>query len=194
RDVAYWELSLGCGWTPTVNIMKNNTVERNRITRYGKFMYDVDGIYTLSAQPGTKIRENEIDSIYVSPYAHIPDHWFYLYTDEGSAYMEVSDNWFPANKILKNANGPGVVWENNGPEADRTGFEAGLETAYRDLLRHKQPVHTEAAFNQYIPFTKPVFVQVYDNEKSLSKEAFAAFAKSQGIADLQLYTWGDYML
>lgn len=193
-DIAYSGISLGWGWTPTINVMKNNTVERNRITRYGKFMYDVAGIYTLSAQPGTKIRENEIDSIYVSPYAHIPDHWFYLYTDEGSAYMDVSNNWFPENKILKNANGPGVVWENNGPEADKTAFNAGLEESFRDLLKRKEPVKEGYTFNQYVPFTKPVFVQVYDSQKTLSKEAFVAFAEGQGIKLPQVYAWGNYML
>ncbi|NGM64520.1 L-rhamnose mutarotase [Sphingobacterium sp. SGR-19] len=193
-DIAYSGISLGWGWTPTVNVMKNNTVERNRIARYGKFMYDVAGIYTLSAQPGTKIRENEIDSIYVSPYAHIPDHWFYLYTDEGSAYMDVSNNWFPENKILKNANGPGVIWENNGPEADRTAFKAGLEKPFRDLLKRKEPVKDGYTFNQYIPFTKPVFVQLHDAQQALSKEEFAAFAKAQGIAQPKIYAWGDYLL
>lgn len=193
-DVAYSGISLGWGWTPTVNVMKNNTVEHNRITRYGKFMYDVAGIYTLSAQPGTKIRKNEIDSIYVSPYAHIPDHWFYLYTDEGSAYMDVSDNWFPQNKILKNANGPGVIWTNNGPETDKDALQAGLEEPFRDLLRFKEPVEEGDTFNEYIPFTKPVFVQLHDPKKSLSKEAFAAFIETQGIDDPEIYTWGNYLL
>lgn len=193
-DIAYSGISLGWGWTPTVNVMRNNTVEQNRITRYGKFMYDVAGIYTLSAQPGTKIRKNEIDSIYVSPYAHIPDHWFYLYTDEGSAFMDVSNNWFPENKILKNANGPGVIWENNGPEADKAALEAGLEKPFRDLLRRKEPVKEGYTFNKYVPFTKPVFVQVYDRQQSLSKDAFAAFAEGQGIEQPQIYAWGDYMV
>lgn len=193
-DIAYSGISLGWGWTPTISSMKNNTVERNRITRYGKFMYDVAGIYTLSAQPGTKIRYNEIDSIYVSPYAHIPDHWFYLYTDEGSAYMDVTNNWFPENKILKNANGPGVIWKNNGPEADKHTLGAGLEEPFYDLLQWKKPVGEGYAFNQHVPFTKPVFIQVYDQQKSLSKDAFAAFAEGQGVEQPQIYHWGDYML
>lgn len=193
-EVSYSGISLGWGWTPTVNSMRNNTVEHNRITRYGKFMYDVAGIYTLSAQPGTKIRKNEIDSIYASPYAHIPDHWFYLYTDEGSAYMDVSDNWFPQNKILKNANGPGVIWENNGPEADKEALQAGLEEPFRDLLQIKEPVREGYTFNEYVPFTKPVFVQLHDKKKSLSKDGFAAFAKTQGIDNPEIYVWEDYML
>lgn len=193
-EVSYTGISLGWGWTPTLNVMKNNRVERNRITRYGKFMYDVAGIYTLSAQPGTKIRENEIDSIYLSPYAHLPDHWFYLYTDEGSAYMDVSDNWFPQNKILKNANGPAVIWENNGPTADRDAFTAGLEVPFRHLLAKKTPVSDRVSFNEYIPFTKPVFVQVYDVNKSLKEDEFLAFAKRQGVEELKVYRWGDYHL
>jgi hypothetical protein len=39
-----------------------------------------------------------------------------LYCDEGSSYITVKDNWCPAEKFLKNANGPGDVWENNGPQ------------------------------------------------------------------------------
>lgn len=46
---------------------------------------------------------------------HDPNHWFYLYTDEGSSFITVRDNWTEAEKFLKNANGPGNVWENNGP-------------------------------------------------------------------------------
>ena len=193
-DVPYSGISLGWGWTPTVNSMKNNRVAHNRITRYGKFMYDVAGIYTLSAQPGARISENIIDSIYKSPYAHIPDHWFYLYTDEGSAYMDVSNNWFPENKILKNANGPGVIWENNGPEADTTAFQAGLEAEYRDLLQAKRPVQAGYTFNKYVPFTKPVFVQVYDPKDVLSQADLEEFVQKQGVAQPEIYAWGDYLL
>ena len=47
-------------------------------------------------------------------YVHDPNHWFYLYTDEGSSNITLRDNWTPSEKFLKNANGPGNVWENNG--------------------------------------------------------------------------------
>lgn len=193
-ELSYSGISLGWGWTPTVNSMKNNLVEYNRITRYGKYMYDVAGIYTLSAQPGTKIQYNSIDSIYRSPYAHIPDHWFYLYTDEGSAYMQVSNNWFPENKILKNANGPGVIWENNGPEANLEKSDVGLEKPYRSLFRVQHAVDTNLIFNQYIPFEKPVFVQIYDEGRTHQKQDVVSFAKAQGIEDPEIYEWGNYYL
>jgi hypothetical protein len=99
-------------------------------------MCDTAGIYTLSAQPGTIVSENCVRDIKMSPYVDRPDHWFYLYTDEGSSFITVRDNWCPAEKFLKNANGPGNVWENNGPMvAEKIRDAAGLEEAYRDLSK-----------------------------------------------------------
>ena len=57
-------------------------------------------------------------SIYKPGYVHDPNHWFYLYTDEGSSFITVRDNWTEGEKYLQNANGPGNVWENNGPKVD----------------------------------------------------------------------------
>jgi hypothetical protein len=138
-EVSYSGISLGWGWTKTVNAMRNNRVTGNRIHHYAKHMYDVAGVYTLSAQPGTLITGNHIDSIYKAPYAHIPSHWFYLYTDEGSSYMTVKDNWCPTEKFLQNANGPGNTWTNNGPMvADSIHKAAGLQPKYRHLLKEKK--------------------------------------------------------
>lgn len=194
-ELPYTGISLGWGWTPTVNSMKNNRVQYNKISRYGQFMYDVAGIYTLSAQPGTKIQYNVIDSIYVSPYAHIPDHWFYLYTDEGSAYMTVSDNWFPSNKILQNANGPAVEWKNNGPQVEPKLLEnAGLQKAYGNLQNSKVAVEPEARFNAYIPFTKPVFFQIYDPQQLVKPADIEAFFARQGADTAMVFRWKDYTL
>jgi hypothetical protein len=98
-------------------------------------MCDTAGIYTLSNQPGTLITENAVDHIKMSPYVDRPDHWFYLYTDEGSSNITIRDNWCAAEKFLKNANGPGNIWENNGPlVSDQIKSAAGLEPPFRDLL------------------------------------------------------------
>lgn len=192
-DLPYTGISLGWGWTPTVNSMRNNRVLYNRITRYGRYMYDVAGIYTLSAQPGTKIQYNVIDSIYRSPYAHIPDHWFYLYTDEGSAYMNVSNNWFPSNKILKNANGPSVEWTNNGPDVDpKVVKQAGIQETYADLLSAKRPIAAATEINTYVPFTKPVFFQIYDPQQQLSAAAIKNFFVRQDADTSQIFHWKHY--
>ena len=70
----------------------------------------------MGAQPKTFVTGNVVYSIYRPSYAHDPNHWFYLYTDEGSSFITLTDNWTEGDKFLKNATGPGNVWENNGPE------------------------------------------------------------------------------
>ena len=134
-EVPYSGISLGWGWTQTVNCMRNNRVHANLIHHYAKHMYDVAGIYTLGSQPKSYVTENCVHSIYKPGYVHDPNHWFYLYTDEGSSFITVRDNWTEGEKYLQNANGPGNVWENNGPKVDNDVRErAGLEVGYKDLL------------------------------------------------------------
>lgn len=134
-EVPYSGISLGWGWTQTVNCMRNNRVHANLIHHYAKHMYDVAGVYTLGSQPKSFVTENCVHSIYKPGYVHDPNHWFYLYTDEGSSFITVRDNWTEGEKYLQNANGPGNVWENNGPKVDTAIRErAGLEAEYRDLL------------------------------------------------------------
>ncbi|MCH5597836.1 hypothetical protein [Niabella ginsengisoli] len=139
---------MGWGWSPKPNVMKNNKVLANKIHHFGKQNYDCAGIYTLSAQPGSVISNNYIDSIYKAPYAHLPSHWFYLYTDEGSSYITIKDNWTASQKYLQNNNGPGNEWINNGPQvADHIKQNAGLEAQYQHLLKEKTYQHIKQAIN-----------------------------------------------
>ena len=118
HDVSYTGISLGWGWNRDLVCMKDNKVHANLIYNYANHMYDCAGIYTLGNQPGTLISENVVRDIATPSYVHDPNHWFYLYTDEGSSNITLRDNWTPSDKFLKNANGPGNVWENNGPQVN----------------------------------------------------------------------------
>lgn len=118
HDVSYTGISLGWGWNRDLVCMKDNKVHANLIYNYAQHMYDCAGIYTLGNQPGTIISENVVRDIAAPSYVHDPNHWFYLYTDEGSSNIILRDNWTPSEKFLKNANGPGNVWENNGPQVN----------------------------------------------------------------------------
>ena len=118
HDVSYTGISLGWGWNRDSVCMKDNKVHANLIYNYAQHMYDCAGIYTLGNQPGTVISENVVRDIAKPSYVHDPNHWFYLYTDEGSSNITVRDNWTPSEKYLQNANGPGNVWENNGPHVN----------------------------------------------------------------------------
>lgn len=131
-EISYTGISLGWGWTKTVNCMRNNRIHANYIHHYGKHMYDVAGIYTLSVQSKSYITENRVETIYSPSYVHDPHHWFYLYTDEGSSFIEVRNNWTPKEKFLQNANGPGNTWENNGPMvSDSIKQNAGIKKEYQ---------------------------------------------------------------
>ena len=120
HDVSYTGISLGWGWNRDLVCMKDNRVHANLIYNYAQHMYDCAGIYTLGNQPGTVISENVVRDIAKPSYVHDPNHWFYLYTDEGSSNITLRDNWTPEEKFLKNANGPGNIWENNGPQVSQT--------------------------------------------------------------------------
>ena len=118
HDISYTGISLGWGWNRDSVCMHDNHVSENVIYNYAQHMYDCAGIYTLGNQPGTVIEKNEVRDIAHPTYVHDPEHWFYLYTDEGSSNITLRNNITPSEKFLKNATGPNNVWENNGPRSD----------------------------------------------------------------------------
>lgn len=131
-STSYSGISVGWGWTRTPNAMARNVVEANRIRRFGTRNADTGGIYMLGAQPGSRVERNAIDSPHFWPWVHDPNHWGYIYLDEGSSYTLVRDNWSPTEKFIANANGPGNEWSNNGPlvdEAVRTAAGPRIETS-----------------------------------------------------------------
>lgn len=119
-NTSYSGISVGWGWTRTPNAMARNVVEGNRIRRFGTRNADTGGIYLLGAQPGSRVERNAIDTPQFSPWVHDPNHWGYVYLDEGSSYTLVRDNWSPTEKVIANANGPGNEWGRNGPAVDES--------------------------------------------------------------------------
>lgn len=191
-DVAYSGISLGWGWTAELNAMSNNVLRANKIHRYGRNMYDVAAIYTLSAQPGSVIEENYIDSIYVAPYSHDHHHWFYLYCDEGSAYFNVRNNWTPEAKFLQNANGPENVWKNNGPQVDlRIRNSAGLEAPYRAMLSEiGRPEGIINSVYRHPEADHPAAI-LFEGATQPDLEAIRYACRQFGIAETSVYTLGN---
>ena len=135
----YSGICVGWGWTRTISCMKNNRVYANHIHHFAKMMYDVGGIYTLSSQPNTEIRKNSIHHLEKAPYAHIPEHYQYIYFDEGSSFIRAIDNWTEKEKFFSNTPGPGNEWINNGPQVDpEIRVNAGLQPIFKDLLEEYQ--------------------------------------------------------
>lgn len=191
-EVNYTGISLGWGWTGKPNASKNNHVFANRIHHYAKQMYDVAGIYFQSAQPGTVIEENVIDSIYKAPFAHLPLHWFYLYADEGSSYISVKNNWAPAAKFLQNANGPGNTWENNGPQVDKAiKQKAGIEPAYQYLLKEKIPADQNYAINK----EQPVIIEIIaDASHPIDIGKLKEILAKNKVPEKALYQWQNHTI
>lgn len=138
-NLPYTGIGVGWGWNKAPNCMRDNRVVANNVHHIATRLGDTGGIYTLSPQPGTIISDNCISDIQLSRYVPDPDHWFYLYLDEGSSFITVRDNWCPSEKFMKNANGPGNHWENNGPMvSQKIKDAAGLQPAFRDLLSERK--------------------------------------------------------
>jgi len=190
-EVSYSGISVGWGWTRTVTVLMNNRITANKIHRYGKHMYDVSGIYTLSAQPASVIEGNYVDSIYKAPYAHDPNHWFYLYTDEGSSFFTVKNNWTPTDKYLKNANGPGNIWENNGPwVADSTKLAAGLQKPFQYLLKERTPVSATLEIN-HSNLTKVVEL-IMDDGVAPDQKNLLTLCRKNGLSEDNIYHWKNH--
>ncbi len=189
NNVSYTGISLGWGWNQSFSSMGNNRVFANNIHHYAKHMYDVAGIYTLGSQPNTVISENYIHDIYHPSYVHDPNHWFYLYTDEGSSFITLKNNWVPAAKFLQNANGPGNVWENNNQFVDdsvkqkagirNAGFNPVDETVTDNMCKMQEIPHFAA-----IDF----ITHDFDLTKALN------IAKKNGVIKPQFYQWKNHVV
>jgi hypothetical protein len=190
EDVSYTAICMGWGWSPAANAMQNNTISANKIHHYGKHNYDCSGIYTLSAQPNSFITENYIDSIYKAPYAHLPSHWFYLYTDEGSSYFTVKNNWTPSQKYLQNANGPGNVWSNNGPAVDNAIKQsAGIQNPYAYLLKEKSTTVQRLPVNAE---HKEIIELVAPPGKNLDVQHLKTLLQQNGMDSSAIYQWQNH--
>ena len=190
ENVSYTGISMGWGWSAAANAMKNNKIFRNKIHHYGKHNYDCSGIYTLSAQPGSVISENYIDSIYKAPYAHLPSHWFYLYTDEGSSGITVKDNWTPSQKFLQNANGPGNEWSNNGPGVDRSvKLKAGLKLDYNWLPKERTAYKLSLPINEE---HNEVIELVVKENRSLDLVKLKELLHKNNIDSSAVYQWQNH--
>ena len=188
-DVAYSAISLGWGWTPSLSVMKNNKIIGNKIHHYAKHLHDVAGIYTLSAQPNSRIEENYIDHVYHSPYAHDPYLWLYLYTDEGSAYFNIKNNWIPTEKNLQNNNGPDNVWENNSPYVnDSIKLNAGVRAPYKAL--EKEVVIDNSWGLQELP----EFAAIELVGKDFDMVSIKKLVKSFRIINQGYYQWKNHLV
>lgn len=115
--VNYSGICVGWGWTSLESGMSGNRIEANYVHHFARRLYDAGGLYTLSNQPGSVMRDNRIEHLTDAPYA-TNDRAFYIYFDEATNGYTVEDNWCPSERFDSNRPGPDNVWKNNGPQVD----------------------------------------------------------------------------
>lgn len=115
--VNYSGICVGWGWTSLESGMSGNRIEANYVHHFARRLYDAGGLYTLSNQPGSVMRNNRIEHLTDAPYA-TNDRAFYIYFDEATNGYTVENNWCPSERFDSNRPGPDNVWKNNGPQVD----------------------------------------------------------------------------
>lgn len=108
--VNYSGICVGWGWTPHDSGMRNNRIENNKVSDFARQLYDAGGIYTLSAQPNSFIRNNTITDLHDAPYA-TNYRAFYIYFDAETDGFTVNGNVMPEVKLGYNNPGPNMVIE-----------------------------------------------------------------------------------
>ena len=121
----YSGICVGWGWTSLESGMCNNRIEANYVHHFARRLYDAGGLYTLSNQPGSVMRNNRIEHLIEAPYA-TNDRALYIYLDEATDGYTMENNWCPAERFDSNRPGKKNVWKNNGPQvADSIKYKAG---------------------------------------------------------------------
>ncbi|MFM2232275.1 MAG: hypothetical protein RJB31_976 [Bacteroidota bacterium] len=192
EEVSNSGISMGWGWNPEINPNFDNAIIGNYIHHFGKHNYDCGGIYTMGTQANGFVAENRVDSIYKAAYPHLPTHWFYLYTDQGTSGLTVKNNWTPAEKFLQNANGPDNVWQNNGPSGnDDIMAAAGLPNELKDFFRPYK--FDRSASSQSINEARNEMIElVIPDGISFSTDSLKRFLNKYKMDSTAVYSWKNH--
>ena len=120
-DCPYSAICVGWGWTPHDTGMTNNHIYNNMIERYACQLYDAGGIYTLSNQPRSSIRNNIISQPFPAPYA-TNERAFPIYLDARTDGFTITGNRVTSglaadsrplrlDEIGDNNPGPNIIFE-----------------------------------------------------------------------------------
>lgn len=113
--VNYSGICIGWGWTPLDTGMENNLIVGNKVSHYARQLYDAGGIYTLSNQPNSSIKGNEISQPSSAPYA-TNDRGFCIYLDARTDGFTIENNTTEDRMIRReeigdNHPGPNLIFK-----------------------------------------------------------------------------------
>jgi hypothetical protein len=132
---SYTAISVGYGWTSTVNPMSNNHIDSNDVHHYALLLGDAGGIYTLSnQQPNSTMFYNYLHDYFPVAWADNGINGIYL-DEQTSGYSVVGNVFINAvgdQKVHRNQ-APNNTESNNDGTSATTVANAGIEAAYRDI-------------------------------------------------------------
>ena len=112
---SYSGICVGWGWTPHNTGMQNNHIVGNTVSHYARQLYDAGGIYTLSNQPNSSIKDNHISQPSPAPYA-TNDRGFCIYLDARTDGFTIENNKIQDRLIRReeigdNHPGPNLIFK-----------------------------------------------------------------------------------
>ncbi len=137
----YTGISVGYGWTNTVNAMSNNYINYNNIHHVTQIMADGAALYTLSnQQPASQMEYNYLHDYTTSQWADYGDQGIYL--DEQTSGYTIAHNAMvnaPTN-VAQNNTGTNTITDNPASNSSSVISMAGIEATYADIKTTTIPV------------------------------------------------------
>jgi hypothetical protein len=130
----YTAISVGYGWTASVNAMATNKINNNDIHHAVQILADGAGIYTLSnQQPNSQMQYNYLHDYQTSTWADYGSQGIYL--DEQTSGYTIAHNAMvnaPAN-VAQNQTGQNTITDTPAANSQSVSSMAGIEAAYADI-------------------------------------------------------------
>ncbi|MEE4311837.1 MAG: right-handed parallel beta-helix repeat-containing protein [candidate division KSB1 bacterium] len=133
-DLPYTGISVGWSWMDEDNVMQDNQIRYNHIYNVVTLLCDGGGIYTLSKQPNSMIKENYIHDIYRSQWA-VGSLNNGIFLDQGSNGLTLERNVFEniQEGTIRHHDTSTIVSIKNDTQDQRVKDNAGLTPAFHDI-------------------------------------------------------------
>ena len=137
----YTAISVGYGWTSSVNAMATNKINNNNVHHAVQILADGAGIYTLSnQQPNSQMQYNYLHDYQTSTWADYGSQGIYL--DEQTSGYTIAHNAMvnaPAN-VAQNQTGTNTITDTPASNPSSVNSMAGIESTYADIKNLTIPV------------------------------------------------------
>jgi len=137
----YTAISVGYGWTDTVNAMSNNKINNNDIHHAVQILADGAGIYTLSnQQPNSQMQYNYLHDYQTSQWADYGSLGIYL--DEKTSGYTITHNAMvnAPSGVAQNQAGTNTITDTPAANPQSVMSMAGIEAAYADIKTQTIPI------------------------------------------------------